>query len=465
VKIMQEQHHYKTTPEQGWSGMLQVLDQAMPVATRQRRFIVFWWAAAAVSTAAIVALFVLLNNNAVQLPAMTKSDVKSNTPAFEKNVPENAASVPAENTNEPVAEKNHDNQIASSGNLKTTATATESARSLTNKSINSESPSSHSSKLVDYIEGEIPSYESTLIVETVAGGNENPSVDDHSNTTSPELIVDPRSSIDQFRMNEVLASLPLSELAALEYEEEIFDDIEPARIARFNSKKNLITPHISAGIIDGFENGIGVHGEVGVNINVLPRLSLTSNVGYNIYSPDATLIGCACYEEDFADTDGLLRNDLAYQGIGEYLPAETVFNSSGGSLNSFVSTIRQWQFTAGLKYDLSRRFFAEGGVGLGFGTTAHSAYPIITIDNSAPVSGDLLKISHSFGSVIKSNSTSAYAGIGYRLSSKAELYATATHSFDPYFLDNQSYGGVAASDRKDYIRGMNIGFRYNFQGP
>ena len=48
MKIMQEQHPYKMTPEQGWARMEPILDQAMPVPQRSRRFILFWWTAAAV---------------------------------------------------------------------------------------------------------------------------------------------------------------------------------------------------------------------------------------------------------------------------------------------------------------------------------------------------------------------------------------------------------------------------------
>src|SRR5687767_4295584 len=76
---MQEQHHYKTTPEQGWSAMLRVLDQEMPLAQRQRRFILFWWASAAVATAAIIAAFVLLNNSHTLLPTVSQHEVRPQT--------------------------------------------------------------------------------------------------------------------------------------------------------------------------------------------------------------------------------------------------------------------------------------------------------------------------------------------------------------------------------------------------
>src|SRR5687768_13822243 len=63
MKIMQEQRPYKMTPEQGWSQMTVVLDEAMPVARRSRRTLIYWWAAAAVTSFAIIALIALLDIN------------------------------------------------------------------------------------------------------------------------------------------------------------------------------------------------------------------------------------------------------------------------------------------------------------------------------------------------------------------------------------------------------------------
>ena len=452
---MQEQHPYKITPEQGWSRMLPVLDQVMPVERRTKRFILFWWTAAAVLTGGLIAMFMLIDSNSNYSPSVANKSHYESLPSTEHQdipVAKSIESTPSLIESVPQEITQTEEKTLPGGKNETE-----------NKLSNLSSPSSKT------IAGK--KNENVFVQTTIENGIEN--IDIANNLKASELIselsseqeVEPINDIvGPVRMNEELLALPFTEIAELEFETETLMDIQPDKIRKFDNGKNLITPYLSAGVIDGFESGFGVNASAGLNINFLPRLSLTSGVGYTVYSPDSPLFGCACSEDELANSGGLLRDDLGFQGIGNYLPEETVNNASGGQLNSFVSTIRQWQLSAGLKYDLTRRFFTEGGVSFGFGTTAHSSYPIISIDYSAPLSGDQLKISRSFRNVIKSSTTSVYAGIGYRLSPKTELYASATHSFDHYFLNDASFG-ADSSERNDYIRGLNIGMRYNLQGP
>src|SRR5688500_15337595 len=87
MKIMQEQHPYRMTPEQGWSNMTYILDKAMPVDRRSRRPIFLWMAAAAISTAAIIALFVLMNPDASNQSSLAKENTQLNSGRMQ--VPEN----------------------------------------------------------------------------------------------------------------------------------------------------------------------------------------------------------------------------------------------------------------------------------------------------------------------------------------------------------------------------------------
>ncbi len=54
---MQEQPHYKISPEEGWSRMKPILDKEMPV--NKSRWPILWWSVAAITGIAIASIFLL----------------------------------------------------------------------------------------------------------------------------------------------------------------------------------------------------------------------------------------------------------------------------------------------------------------------------------------------------------------------------------------------------------------------
>ena len=96
---MQEQHHYKTTPDQGWAKMKPILDEAMPVGNASRRYPFLWWTTTAVVLAGLVGFTLLKDtieegnstsvvNRAAIVPALgqhTKQLNITSTPASQPN--------------------------------------------------------------------------------------------------------------------------------------------------------------------------------------------------------------------------------------------------------------------------------------------------------------------------------------------------------------------------------------------
>ncbi|HSF89355.1 MAG TPA: hypothetical protein VLA46_08055, partial [Saprospiraceae bacterium] len=113
-------------------------------------------------------------------------------------------------------------------------------------------------------------------------------------------------------------------------------------------------------------------------------------------------------------------------------------------------------------WKFSRRFFAEGGVTVGLFTKGFSIYPIAQQDFLGSTPG--LKFQNELNEfdVIRSTTTSVYAGMGYRLGQHFDVFANWNHGLDPYLLNESgtSNADLDSGKRTDYIRGLSLGVRY-----
>ena len=191
------------------------------------------------------------------------------------------------------------------------------------------------------------------------------------------------------------------------------------------------------------------------------KLSLTGNIGFRTYSPKVFPLGSS--NQDGFEPSAIVVMDPPYSGIKTYVLGENVNSAADvNAINSLIRTIHQWQVSAGLKYAITRRFFAEGGLSIGFATTAISEYPIVTVNTNASSTDG--KIANSFDSynVIRSEMTSLYGGIGYKIGAHLDVSAQWSQGLNHYLVNENKSLTSLPQKRIDYIRGLNLGIRYNF---
>ena len=430
---MQEQHPYNITSEQGWQQMLPVLDKAMPVARRSRRVILFWWTAAAVATFGLVAIMSLLTYSPGNYQD-TLSTRESVTPSTTET---DSKTTSRESTHEP-------GLVTTEANIQEKSTPKEHKQG--NKQIQivtkntsdayaSSSEGSHAQQADDNIHYAIGFPGVTEEINDLTELHQSGIAD---KTVDP-LYVLPIESINR---DIATVDIPLS---------------QPVIILQQDQNQRELSAYVDAGSVMGIENGLGVHGGLGLEWALTSNLSVNAGIGYQTFNPDVAGLG-SLGSGLFEDQNENLR--LEDQEFGYYFPAEVVQNASGSVLKGLVDAINQWQFTTGLKYDLSDKFFIEGGMTIGFASKGKSVYPIVTAGYD-PLVGDLFSAGKSLDQydIIRRTTKSVYGGIGYKPGKHFELYAQWTHGLDSYLMP--SIGTITSgSQNQEYARGINIGARY-----
>lgn len=491
---MQEQHPYKTTPDQAWNHMGSILDREMPVPQHSRRFLVWWFAAASVIGIIGLTFFLQtgdasLNNLVDQTKHSTKSTIISSK---EIDTTTSEPSKPSEPT-EPTEPTEPSESFESSESIGSTISPKKSenyiSEPVTDNIQNHARDKNKKQNLQHDHDGKSSIAENKLLSNSVNTPhfNNNPkrsqeqSAEPVTENKTAKFIVESNESKSTINQNNVTtgstpvlnsddqaSTLMLREIETINYlptltsvisSEENFEitGIEPGNINKINRTKKLITPHIYAAGIAGSQNGLGLSLGAGVDVNISSRLSFNTSLGYQAYKPDAISFAL---ERDFlgnAESTAVLQADAA-NGIGTYIPSEVVNKTAGYNIISpFVESVKQWQLSVGCNYDLSSRFSLHTGVAFGFGITATSAFPIVSY--SYPAAD--VNIENSFESfdILRNNTTSIYAGAGYKIGRKMDLFTSWTHSFDPYLLNEQSEG-FNTSKRTDYIRGLSVGIKY-----
>lgn len=430
---MQEQPHYKITPEQAWAGMKVILDKEMPTGKRSKRFLMLWASAAAILVAALTGVMVWNHQQ-----AQTAGTIAST------NVPEKIQLPPAETEN---THAKPDASIVTNDN---------SQHSPAQKTIQAVTP--ESKKLIDIQNNNTllntPEVANSL---TEAKDQEMQSIDVVAgNVPSPVDFSDPFSSdvvSSSGTVPQSIDALPLS-ITDVQYENSFaMAQIEPI----IPKKKRNFSPHLSAGIMDGLFEGVGAHGGIGIDYHLTQALSLTGGIDAAVYQPGKTLL-----KRNYQQNADVLRSDLFDEGIDLYLPAESIANNSATEISTFIEAIIQWQAHAGVKLKVSPKFFGEAGMMVGFGTLTRSAYPIVAFDYTNPTSGNFFSVSNSFkrNELVKSTMASVYAGVGYRSGNHVELFAHWTQGLESYLSDHQAEYSSGHSDPQ-YISGIHVGMRYH----
>ena len=482
---MQEQPHYNITPEQGWSKMRPALDHAMPANRPSRRFGFLWWSTSAVLMSGVVGLFVFKGANFfTQYPTTTlplMESVKKNTSGnidsqdeskiFDSKVNINSSipsAIETEQKNKTTKKEATKNSIPS---LKTIVPAKKNTKDKQTEPI---------AAAIAPLDNEVVSINTTIAstnsiaaaepISNVEKSDDQEAVANTSMTNAPvnELlfvlstsdVTATQSGVIPFQIVEALPGLNAS---CIPSEDSASDIVYAGSVSKARTSTPFIEPNLAVSGLVGLNGGLGGTASAGADLNVSRRVSITTGLGYMVYTPNASVFGSSLDLASNTEFNAILNYDPTYEGINTYVDGTSVNSSAGYNvINPLVENLRQWQVSAGLKWKMSGRFYIDGGVTIGFGTTAYSEYPIVSGD---PLSQTpYVKIGNSLNTydVIRSTMTSIYGGIGYNAGKHFDVFAQWTHGFDSYILSEPGNpnADLDVDSRTDYIRGLNLGLRY-----
>ncbi len=464
MKIMQEQHPYKMTPEQGWSRMEPILDQAMPVPQRSRRFILFWWTAAAVIAVGLIGYGTWMNRDAFTEPVAYEQTHGKETPAVQQTEDVGISSSTPSLIDQQEVTNSEATEVLYVSSEKENQNAISPSRSIvtgpSGKVKSSHMPLVVSSKSEIQTSGSANTNQLVVVTE-----NGSIAASDAGTTTSVATEFSEHvaaSSSPALTGMSKLEFLPLTDVS-WDTASGITMDIEHNEIRKtVLTNRKLLSPYLSVSGMAGFEKGYGGHGGVGVDLAITPSLSLSADLGYTIYKPRGEVF---TQSRDLAESNSAVLDDLGYLGIGEYISADVLKNTSNtpSTIAPLVETLTQFQCGLGLKLDVSKKIFIEGGAILGFGSKGESRYPIVSYDPyNVPINGTAYTIENSFDTygVIRSTTASLYGSVGLRPSRRSEIFVQYRHALNSYLTTGPSLSS-AAVDRTDYIRGLNVGVRYH----
>ncbi len=449
------------TSELGWAKMEPILDQVMPVPQRSRRFILFWWTAAAVIAVVLIGYGTWMKRDAytqqiaieetpsMKVPVVPQTDDAALLPSMSNNTgQQEVAAIQEQQVPEVKTETEH--QLTPSTSRPTAIGATKKSNSnrISGSTLSAEKQTSS---------------ESTVAIQ-MSDLNESEIITSHiPESTTPDGIA----------ISESVPTPAVSEMSALDFlpltdvswdsATEITMDIAHSEIQKsVMTTKRMFSPYLTVSGLAGFEKGYGGHGGAGLDFAITPSLSLKSDLGYAIYKPHGEVFSA---ERDAAENNIVVQEDLGYLGIGQYISADALKATSNATatIAPLVETLTQFQCGLGLKLDVSKKFFIEGGAIVGFGSKGESRYPIVSYDPyNLPINGTAYSIENSFDSydVIRSTTAALYGSVGLRPTRKSEVFVQYRHALNSYLTTAPTFSSVDG-DRTDYIRGMNVGVRYH----
>lgn len=465
---MQERPQYKITPEQGWSQMQPLLDKSLPVARRSRRFIVFWWTTAVAVVALITSLFLMkkdiltTDQHRIDKPisGIVKNEINTAKTEYKPlalgstNINEHKASTTSNGSTL--------NQQTSSGRKNKSKSSTSASSITSTRKINvSKNRADHTSMTFSDKQGndnagnlQEPASVVYKDVRLIAGSgveiNSSNQEDLFAGTSTPDAKAQILSAID---------FLPLVDAFNYEFTEPHIELIPPGN-SSFSFRHHVFSPNISVGVMAGSQHGLGINAAIGSDYAINSRLSLSAGIGLRSYHP-GLLSSRNQKDMELINAPDPIIADTNYSEtyiVGEKVNSSTDYNA----INHFVQSVRQWEVSAGLKYTLTKRFFVEGGIVLGFGTTVISEYPIVTFSSTVNTTADTnVKSTFNSYNIISSNMTSLYGGIGYHINRHFSVSAKWTQGLDHYLINDQSVSIGSTNKRLDYIRGLNLRLAFN----
>lgn len=466
---MQDQHHYKTTPEQGWAKMKPALDEVMPVGNASRKYPFLWWTTTAVVLAGLVGFTLLKDtieegnsssivNRAAIVPVIgqhAKQQNNINIPASKPNVTkEIILSSESATPGQPAIEvKELIKPIIEAKPTKANSKSGPPKRAEQKKEI------SIPMAMVDDIESENSGMKAETVTEPIVASGDN-----SQDNLGTNAFVEPEMTAPvSFRNDRVVDAIPALHEVSLNspgYHQDLFPT---GTVLKTKQHPSFIEPGLAASGFMGHQGGVGGFVGAGVQTNISRRFCVTSSIGFFTYNPNGSLFGGSQAFDSNAEYIPILNYDPTYPGNESYFEAVDINNQVAyNTITPLVDKITQWQINAGLKWKFSRRFFAEGGVTVGLFTKGYSIYPIAQQDLLSASPG--LKFQNELNEfdVIRSTTTSLYAGMGYRLGQHFDVFANWNHSLDPYLLNEteESNADLDSGKRTDYVRGLSLGVRY-----
>ena len=293
---MKDQVHYNSTPDQGWSKLRPILDEAMPVNRPARRFAFLWWYTSAVLMSGVLGLFVFRGVDFFTQPITTE------VPALNSN--QNHNSAPRQTKDELNAHKSKVNTPTTTPaltvpNQKSEPTNIKSDHK-NHKSLKPVAPPKTGKK-------PLPSEPMAEVKTNQMNVVDNLSVATNSSATAAfphELSTNVEGSASQETMQDrstqcgiipfqVVESIPILSNTSLEANETNSNLIIPGKANKVKKSTPFIEPTISASGLIGLNGGVGGSVTAGVDLNVSRRFSVTTGVGYLGYRPDASFFGGA----------------------------------------------------------------------------------------------------------------------------------------------------------------------------
>jgi len=474
---MQEQPHYKITPDQGWAKMKPILDEAMPLNKPSGRSPFMWWTTSAVVLTALVGIALVngagrVAENAspkdakleISAPGMTitgESNTKSSTSETQSS--EKAKSDPAALSNP--ASQTFKVKASVDPELISPVDEFKSGQKAAGASL--PAAKAHKKQAVTVPMAMADPAESQPLHLNAYDQMEDliiRAIEQNSNGVSMNLTGDSDISTPASRNKFVVDPIPsISELSfAGSGQSDPF--IPQGTVQKGKRQPSFIQPNVAISGFSGQHGGLGWTGAAGANMNVSRRFSITASAGYFSFHPNTSLFGSFQSLDASAEYNAILNYDPSNTGNETYVDAEAISKEAGYNvILPLVEKLTQWQVSAGMKWKFARRFYTEGGIQCGFATRGYSEYPIASLDGFG-TSSPSLSFDNSLNDykVIRSTSMSFYAGIGYRIGQHIDLFANYTHAFEPYLRSSLASTTVDqfTGSRTDYIRGINLGLRY-----
>ncbi len=447
--------------------MKPALDEVMPIGNVSRRYPFLWWTTTAIVLAGLVGFALLKDsigesnsssivNRAAIVPALgqhAKQQNNINSPAPQPNVIKeiilsSESSTPGQTA---IEEKELLKPIIQSKPTKTNTGSESPKRAEQKKAV------SIPMAMIEDKESEHSGIETEVVVKPfMATADVSPDIVETNTSSAPISI-----ATVHLRNGQVVESMPVLQEVSL-YIPEYHQDLVPAgTVIKSKQKPSFIQPGLAASGFIGHKGGLGGFGGAGVQMNVSRRFCVTSSIGFFTYNPNGALFRRSF--DSNAEYNPILNYDPSYAGNEIYVEAGDINNLTGyNTITPLVDKITQWQINAGLKWKFSKRFFAEGGVTVGLFTKGYSIYPIAQQDLLSSSPG--LKFQNELNEfdVIRSTTTSVYAGLGYRLGQHFDVFANWNHSLNPYLLNEAGppNADLDSGKRSDYIRGLSLGVRY-----
>jgi hypothetical protein len=456
---MQDQPHYKITPEQGWAKMKPILEEAMPAGRSSRRFPFLWWSTTAVLITAISG-FLLLNGTSSFNEQTSATSSKIMTPAT--GLHDSKVISPA--SPESKVEPDNTNQSIQTSDQETITPAhpsnpsSDTPRGNTSSKVKSKIKSNKVVPLAIVVDEKQMDISSAIPISNEVAGSGVSSDHDSDNG-----IVE-TASLPYVSLRDQQVVDPLTSIGVLAFMTPDMDTpgVPAGTVTKARHQPRRIEANLAVSGLAGAQGGRGLYGGAGANVNMGRHFSLTTGVGYLSFNPDATLLGGSKELDANAGTNAILNYDPSYLGNEVYVESNAINRAAGyNEINSLVDKVTQWQVSAGLKWKINSRFFTEVGAQVGWNTRAFSSYPISEPD---PLTAPGVRFENSLNdfNVIRSTTTSLYGGLGYRIGHHVDVFANWTHGLDQYILNDSPSAPTDqfAVERTDYIRGLSLGLKY-----